>query len=297
MKQNQFAYIQMHAAVLLFGFTAILGDLISLSAIVLVWWRVLITPISLLFFTQMGQTLKNLTKHQIFVFLGIGMLIGLHWVCFFGAVKLSSVSLCLVCMSTTSLFTAIIEPLLLHTQIKKSEILTSILIIPSMYLIVQNIDAQHVIGLWIGLLSALLAAIFSVLNKRHIYAADPATITMIEMSGAWVVISIMLIGMFVSNKEIGPFLPQSGMDWFYILTLALLCTTLAQNLTLRALKHLSTFSISLVTNLEPVYGIILAIILLNEHRQLQPMFYLGAGIILATVIVFPLLNPSPNPSN
>jgi drug/metabolite transporter (DMT)-like permease len=289
MEQNRLAYIQVHIAVLLFGFTAILGDLISLSAIVLVWWRVLLTPLSLLFFTKMGKTLKSLSRHQILVFLGIGMLMGLHWVCFFGSTKLSSVSLCLVCMSTTSLFTAIIEPILLKKPFKTSEIFTGLLVIPGMILIAQNIDINHMAGLWIGLLSALLAAIFSVLNKRHISVSDPATITMIEMSGAWIIVSSLLVSMRIFKMEIGAFWPKDMYDWGYILVLALVCTTLAQNLTLRALKYLTTFATNLVINLEPVYGIILAILILNEHRKLDPMFYVGAAIILATVIVFPLI--------
>ncbi len=296
MNQNRLAYVQIHIAVLLFGFTAILGDLISLSAIVLVWWRVLITPISLLFFTKMGQTLMALSRKQIILFLGIGMLIGLHWVAFFGAVKLSSVSLSLVCMSTMSFFTSLIEPILLRKSYDKLEIMIGLLVIPGMILVVQNIDASHIGGLWVGLLSSLLAAVFSVLNKKHIAKSDPYTITMIEMTGAWIVVSCMLLLMAVFGMKIGDFWPKGLSDWTYLFILALLCTTLAQNLSLRGLKYLSTFATSLVFNLEPVYGIILAILILNEHQELSPMFYIGALLILATVIVFPMLKKEPKKS-
>jgi drug/metabolite transporter (DMT)-like permease len=284
------AYIKIHIAVLLFGITAILGDIIQLPAIMIVWWRVLLTSFSLLFFIQFGKKLRELPLKQIRNYAIIGMIIGLHWICFYGSVKLSNASVCLICMSTTSLFTSLIEPLLVRTKFNKLELMLSAMIIPGMILIVNNIDLSYMAGLWVGLAAALLAAIFSTLNKANIKGADPYTITFIELSSAWGMISILLIFLWISGNQPAVFLPAGINDWVYLIILALLCTTLAHVLTLQALKYLSAFASNLVINLEPVYGILLAIVILKEHKELHPMFYLGASIILLSVLSYPFLN-------
>lgn len=284
------AYIKIHIAVLLFGFTAILGDLIQLPAVVIVWWRVLITSISLIFFIGFGKTLKHLTAKQIRTYVIIGIIIGLHWICFYGSVKFSNASVCLICMSTTSLFTSVIEPLWARTKFKKLELFMGALIIPGILLVVNNIDLSYMAGVWAGLASAFLAAIFSTLNKAFIKGADPYTISFIELSGAWVMVSILLGGMYIFNTPAEQFLPPSTSDWVYLIVLSLLCTTFAHVLTLQSLKHLTAFASNLVINLEPVYGILLAIVILKDHKELNPMFYLGAAIIVLTVLFYPLLN-------
>jgi drug/metabolite transporter (DMT)-like permease len=284
------AYIKIHIAVLLFGFTAILGDLIQLPAVMIVWWRVLLTSFSLLFFIQFGKKFREIPLKQIRIYAIIGMIIGLHWICFYGSVKLSNASVCLICMSTTSLFTSLIEPILVRTKFNKFELMLSAMIIPGMLLIVNNIDLSYMAGVWVGLASALLAAIFSTLNKANIKGADPYTISFIELSSAWGMISIMLIFLWISGNQPAVFLPTGMNDWIFLITLALLCTTLAHVLSLQALKYLSAFASNLVINLEPVYGILLAIVILKEHKELNPMFYLGASIILLSVLSYPFLN-------
>jgi len=284
------AYIKIHVAVILFGFTAILGDLIQLPAIVIVWWRVFLTPISLLFFIRFGRTLKGLSPKQIKTYIFIGMIIGLHWICFYGSVKLSNASICLICMSTTSLFTSIIEPLWARTKFNKFDILIGLLIIPGMVLVVNNIDINYMAGVWVGLLSALLAAVFSILNKANIKGTDPFTIAFIELSGAWIMISGLIIIMQLVDTPVQAFTPPTIMDWVYLIFLALFCTTLAHVLTLQALHHLSVFSSNLVINLEPIYGILLAMLVLKEHQEMHPLFYVGASIIVMTVFLYPWLN-------
>lgn len=284
------AYLKIHIAVLLFGFTAILGDMIQLPAIVIVWWRVLITSFSLLFFIRFGKTIRQLSKKLIRTYVIIGIIIGLHWICFYGSVKLSNASVCLICMSTTSLFTSIIEPFWARTKFNRFELFTGAMIVPGMLLVVNSIDIKYMAGVWVGLLSALLAAVFSTLNKANIKGADPYTISFIELSGAWVMVSILLGGMHLTNLPIDHFIPPSVSDWVYLLVLALLCTTLAHVLTLQSLNHLSAFSSNLVINLEPVYGILLAIVILKEHKDLNTMFYIGASIIIMTVLLHPVLN-------
>lgn len=288
--QNQTAYIQIHIAVILFGFTAILGDLIQLPAVVLVWWRVLITSVSLLFFIQFGKSLIQIPKKQIRTYIIIGILIGLHWICFYGAIKLSNASIALVCMSTTSLFTSIIEPIFFRTKVNKLELILAATVIPGMLLIVNNINTTYINGVWVGLAAALLAAIFSSLNKVNIKGADPYSISFIELSSAWMMITLLLGIMWIFGYQADTFLPPNTSDWVYLIILALLCTTLAQVLTLKSLHHLSAFAVNLVINLEPVYGILMAIFILNDHKELSPLFYLGGGIILLSVMLYPYLH-------
>lgn len=288
--QNQTAYIQIHIAVILFGFTAILGDLIQLPAVVLVWWRVLITSVSLLFFIQFGKSLIQIPRKQIRTYIIIGILIGLHWICFYGAIKLSNASIALVCMSTTSLFTSLIEPIFFRTKVNKLELILAASVIPGMLLIVNNINTTYINGVWVGLAAALLAAIFSSLNKVNIKGADPYSISFIELSSAWMMISLLLGIMWIFGYQADTFLPPNTSDWVCLIILALLCTTLAQVLTLKSLHHLSAFAVNLVINLEPVYGILMAIFILNDHKEFSPLFYLGGGIILLSVMLYPYLH-------
>jgi len=219
----------------------------------------------------------------------IGVIVGLHWICFYGAIKLSNASIALVCMATTSFFTSIIEPLILKQKFKGIELLLGIFIIPGMVLIVNSTELAFMNGIWVGLTAAFLAALFAVLNKKYIGNADPYSITFIELGSAWLFISIILAVIFLSPIEDVSFVPVGLNDWIYLLILSLFCTTLAYILSLKALKHISAFASNLVINLEPVYGIILAIILLNEHKSLNLTFYIGCSIIVFTVMLYPIL--------
>jgi len=288
--QHTNATIQIHVAVFLFGFTAILGDLIDLSAIMIVWWRVLITSISLWMLIGFGKMLRDLPRQLIIKYAGIGFIIGLHWITFYGAIKLANASVALICMSTTTLFTALIEPLYIRTKVNYTELAISIAIIPAMILIVNHLDISQINGVISGIVSAFLAAVFSVMNKKYIKEADPIVISSIELSSSWLLISVILLSMNMFGLSMSPFFPPTIYDWVYLVILALLCTTLAQILTLKALKYLSAFELNLVVNLEPVYGILLAIVILKEHKELNPMFYLGAAIIIGSVFLYSYLN-------
>lgn len=286
MNKKQKAYLDLHIAVLLFGFTAILGDLISLTAIPLVWWRVLITSISLLFLIQLGRHLHKIPKTLIIKYMGIGVLVAIHWITFFGSIKYANASVCLVCMATASFFTAILEPLILKQRIRSLEIFLGLLVIPGMILVVNSIDLSMLFGVGLGIVSALLAALFGILNKKLINFADPMSITFLELSSAWLFISLLFPFYYTQNPDTA-FWPQ-GWDWGYLVILALLCTTLAYVLSLRSLKELSAFAATLTVNLEPVYGIILAVLILKENEELNTNFYLGCGIILLAVFSYPL---------
>lgn len=278
----------MHLAVLLFGFTAILGDLIQLSAVLIVWWRVLLTCFSLLFLFRLKRALQQLSQRTILQFMGIGVLVGLHWICFYGSIKLANASVALICMAVTALFTSFLEPLFFRRRINWYEVLLGIAIIPGMFLVVDGIKTEMMLGVWVGLLSAFLASTFAILNKKMVRTASPFTITFLELGSAFLFISLLLPFYYVQNKTL-QLLPPNLSDWFYLLALALLCTTLAYSLSLRALHHLSAFVSNLSLNLEPVYGIVMAWLLLNEHEELSTTFYYGVAIILLTVLSYPFL--------
>lgn len=288
MNATKRAYVQLHIAVFLWGFTAILGDLIQLSALSLVWWRVFITSISILFLIKGGAALKKLSWKVILQFAFVGALTGLHWLTFFGAIKLSNASITLVCMATCALFTAVIEPLILRTPFKWWEIMLGFLVVPGMALVVDNVDSSMHAGIWVGLSSAFLATIFNILNKKWIANAEPYSITFIEMTSAWVVLSLIL-PFFFQTDPAATILPSLN-DFGLLLILALGCTTFTWILSLRALEHLSAFAATLTVNLEPVYGIFLAILILNEHKELSPGFYWGVLLILLVVFSYPFLN-------
>lgn len=281
------AYLELHLAVFLYGFTAILGDLITLSATILVWWRVLFTSISLLFLIQFGKRLKYIPKRLLFEFLGIGIVIALHWITFFASIKYANASVALVCLATGSFFTSILEPIMTRTTFKWYEFGLGLLVVPGMALVVQGLTVQMLTGVWLGLISSLLIVVFSIFNKQRIHLLDTTTITFLEMGSAWIFISFLLPFYFYFLEET-IFLP-SWRDGFYLLILALVCTTLAFVLNLRALRHISAFAANLTINLEPVYGILLAIVILNENKELTSTFYLGVFIIMLSVLSYPLI--------
>ncbi len=282
------AYLELHIAVFLFGFTAILGDLIQLSALMLVWWRVLLTAMSLLLLARVGKIFRDLPRRTILQYMGVGVLVAFHWLAFYGSIKLSNASIALICMATTSFFTSLIEPLVMRQRVQWFEIVLGLLIIPGMALIVSSTEASMNMGILAGLVSALLAALFATLNKRLIGRADEMSITFLELGSAWLFLSLVLPFYIIGGGHQLQLMPK-GMDWVYILILALLCTTLAYVLALRSLRHLTAFASNLTVNLEPVYGIAMAWLLLKENEELPPGFYWGVLIIMAAVFSYPLL--------
>lgn len=216
-------------------------------------------------------------------FVGVGMLVGLHWICFYGSIKLANASVALITMATTSFFTAILEPYIRKVSFRWFDLATGIIIIPAMGLIVAQLDGSMYLGIAVGFLSAILASSFAIFNKMLIGDHDILRVTFIELGSAFLLTSFFLVGS-LGNMS---WLPV-GMDWMYMIVLVLLCTTMAYVLSLRSLKHLSAFNATLIINLEPVYGIILAILILDEHKELNLMFYTGVAIILCTVLLYPI---------
>lgn len=288
MQGNRRPYIELHIAVLLYGLTAVLGDLIQLPAVILVWWRVLITSFSMLFFIRFGRDLLNVKRSVAAPIMWIGCLVAIHWICFYGSIKLANASVALVCMATTTIFTSFLEPWIMKKRIDPLETFLAMLIVPGMYLVVNSVDISMRNGILVGIASAFFAALFGTLNKKYIDTATPYIFTFLQLGSAWLFISILFL-LGGSYIDLSQFFPPSLSDWVYVIILALLCTTLAYILNLRALKSLTAYATNLVINLEPLYGIILAAAILKEYEQLTTNFYLGGGIILAIVMSYPYL--------
>jgi len=173
-------------------------------------------------------------------YMGIGCLIALHWVCFYGAIKLANSSIALICAATVAFFTSMLEPLILRRKFDPVELLLGFLIIPGMYVIVQHVDVGYLYGIGVGLVASFLAAIFSILNKRYVTEASPYVINFVEMVSATLLVSF-LIPLSGNILELGPLLPQRTLDWGYLLVLALVCTTFTNVITLKSLRHLTAF--------------------------------------------------------
>jgi len=283
----QNAYLKIHVAVVLFGFTAILGGLIELSALVLVWWRMLFTSISLIFMVDFRRMRKTINRKLAMILVGNGVIIALHWLCFYASIKLANASVALICLASASLFASLIEPLVFKRKISKLEIFMGLLIIPAMVLIVQQLDFSMMTGVWVGIAAALLSAIFATINKLIVSEAHSFDITLVELGSGWLFLSLILPVTLVGNADI-VFWPDMS-DLLYLLILAFLCTTLAFILSLQSLKYLSAFNSTLIVNLEPVYGIVMAWLILRENEQLNHIFYWGVALIMLIVFSYPIL--------
>lgn len=285
------AYLELHIAVFLFGFTAILGKLILMNAFLLVWWRVFLTSVSLLLFLKGGAALRKLSRALVWRIMGIGVLVALHWLLFYGAIKAANASVALIGMATISFFTALIEPIVMRRPIRYLEIGLGLLMIPGMALIVNSLQEGFIFGMIIALASAFLAALFGTLNKYYIAQdTNPVTLTFLQLGSSCIFLSALL---WPAHQLYGVLsdglLPLSLSDWGYLLVLSLLCTTLAYVLAIRSLRYIPAFAFNLTINLEPVYGILLAWAMLDEHKSMDMKFYLGAAIITLAVFLYPKL--------
>ena len=285
------AFLQIHFCVLLWGFTAIFGKLITLPALPLVWWRMLIVVVALALVPRVWRGLRTMPRKLLLSYAGIGVLVALHWLTFYGSIKLSNASVGATCIALATVFTALVEPWLARTRFSKRELALGIAVLPGVALVVGGVPDGMRLGIAVGALSALLVAIFGSLNKRLVEHADPLTVTALELGAGTLALTLLAPLMpFIFPMFAGDLLVLPGThDALYLLALSLACTLLPFALSLAALRHMSAFAAQLAVNLEPVYAIILAIILLGEQHELTPQFYAGVAIILAAVLVYPLL--------
>ena len=275
------AYLQLHACVILWGFTAILGRLISLPAVELVCWRMALVAVVLLAVRRTWFGVAGMPRRSVFVFVAIGLIVAAHWVAFYTSIKISNASVAVACLGLGSIFAAIIEPIVMRRPHERLELLLGVLAVPGVVLIVGGVPLEMRLGIAAGVVAALLSAIFTTLNKRFASSGDPFAITFLEMTAGAVVLSVpaALSGLTLPTQ----------MDAIWLVVLAVACTLLPFVMWIQSLKHVSAFSTLLILNLEPVYAILLAAVLFQEYEDLTPLFYGGTAIVLLTVVLQPQL--------
>jgi len=276
------AFIQLHIAVLLAGLTGVLGKLISLNEGLLVWYRLLLTAPSLWLLAMVRRQQVRIDRRDVWRIFGIGGIAALHWVAFYGSIKYSNVSVGLLCFSAIGFFTALVEPLILRHRVDVVELLLGLLVIVGIFFIFQ-VDPHFKVGIAIGLISAFLGSLFPVLNKRILRRVSSENVTLYELSGGFLVLTVLMplyLWLFPA-----PSLLPGWSDLGWLLILAWACTVLAFNLSMSALQKISAFTVNLTYNLEPVYGILLAFALFREDKYLSTGFYVGFLLILLSIVL------------
>ncbi len=289
MIQEKKDYLTLHFIVLIWGFTAILGLLIDIPSVEVVFFRTFIASIGLWVVLKFWKkSIKVPSRKDFLIILGTGALIAIHWILFFLSARISNASVCLAGMATCSLWTSLIEPVSQGRKIKGFEVLLSIIAFIGIG-VIFNVEFDYLSGLLTAVLSAFIASVFTVINGRLTKTYDPYVITFYEMVGACLA-TVMFFPIyrtyFVDTLSLNP----TAQDWVYLGLLAIVCTVYAYSISVELMKRLSAFSINLVVNLEPVYGIILALIIFGDSEEMSPGFYLGTLLILTSVLLYPLLN-------
>jgi drug/metabolite transporter (DMT)-like permease len=276
------AFLQLHIAVLLAGFTGILGRLITLNEGLLVWYRLLITVITLWIFFFITGKIKRIPFGELMRIFGAGFIAAMHWVTFYGSIKYANVSVALVCFSAIGFFTALLEPLLLRKKFSWQEILLGLMVMAGIYLIF-HFDPKYKTGIIIGIISALLGCLFPIFNRSFLQRHSAETVTLYELTGGLLTLSL-LMPIYLKFFEADHYLPTVP-DFLWLLVLAWFCTVLAFQLSMNALRRISAFTVNLSYNLEPLYGILLAFLVYQENQHLGLSFYVGLGIILLSVVL------------
>ena len=276
------AFLQLHIAVFLAGFTGVLGRLITLNEAVLVWYRMMIACFvlwgSLFFFKR-----KPAASRRLFIQAStVGFLLALHWVTFYAGIKVSNVSTALVCLSSMGFFTAILEPVMLRRPFDIIEVLLGLLAIAGIS-IVFHFDPHYKLGIIISLFSAFLASVFPILNRQILQQMDAETATRYQLSGGFIFLTL-LMPVYLHYFPVDRLLPTLS-DFAWLLVLGVLCTVVAYDLFMKALQKISAFTVNLSYNLEPIYGIAMAFLIYREDKEVSPGFYYGFFLIVAAVVL------------
>ena len=276
------AFIQLHIAVFLAGFTAVLGRLITLNEGLLVWYRLLITVVVLAGILYFKKEFKKIAGKDVLRMAAVGGIIAFHWVTFYGSIKYGNISVALVCLSAAGFFSALIEPILFKKKIVIAEILLGLVAIAGIY-IIFDFHPIFKLGIVYGILAALGAAIFPMLNKQLIKEFSPRTLTFYELFGGFIILSLLL-PFYLRFTPAGYLIPTLE-DFAWLMILAVVCTVLCFDLQLKALRKISAFTCNLMYNLEPLYGIILAFVFFREGKSFHKEFYIGVLLILLAVVL------------
>ncbi|OCX51534.1 permease [Mucilaginibacter sp. PPCGB 2223] len=274
----------LHFTVFIWGFTGILGALIHVHAVYLVWYRVLIALCTLFLYFRVSKVQFRVDRATFLKLFFTGALVGAHWILFFESIKIATVSVTLVCLSSMTLFTAIFEPLINKKRISRLEILAGVLIICGIVMIFK-FETQYTMGIITGLLSASFSSLFGIINSRQVKKTEPPVIAFYELGGAifWITLFLLFTGGFNRDMKLIP------SDIGYLLILGTVCTSLAYVAGVSVMKELSAFRVALVTNLEPVYGIIMAFVFFGDLDKMTAGFWAGAIVILSTIFLYPVV--------
>lgn len=280
------AFLQLHIAVFLAGFTGILGRLISLNEGMIVWYRLLFTSITMWLLFGSMQKLKRIPVADILKIGAVGFIATLHWVTFYGSIKYSNVSVALVCFSAIGFFTALLEPIVLRKRINPMDLVLGLITIFGIY-IIFHFDTRYKTGIIVGIISAMLAALFPIFNRQILQKINVETMLAWQQTGGLIMLSILL-PFYLQRFPVDSFFPGKW-DLIWLLVLSWMCSVLAFQLQGNALRRLSAFTVNLTYNLEPVYGILLAFIIYKENQLLSKYFYYGFAIIAMALIVHVIL--------
>jgi len=276
------AFLQLHLAVFLAGFTGILGRLITFNEGMIVWYRMLITAATMWVLFGLMKKVKRIPATDILKITAVGFIAAMHWVTFYGSIKYANVSVALVCFSAIGFFTALFEPLIVRKKINWIEVLLGLITISGIY-IIFHFDTQYKTGIIIGIISALLASLFPIFNRQFLQRMNVETLLTYQQTGGFIILSVLL-PFYLQRFPINTFIP-GWQDLGWLLVLAWLCSVIAFQFSSYALKKLSAFTVNLTYNLEPVYGIILAFVVYKENKYLSKWFYTGFAIIAAALAI------------
>jgi drug/metabolite transporter (DMT)-like permease len=274
------SFIHLHIAILLAGLTGVLGRLITLNEGLLVWYRMMFSALGLLFLAAIGGGIPRVSRSGMLKLMGVGAVIAFHWVAFYGSIKYSNVSIGLVCFSAIGFFTAVLGPLVSRQPFDWVDCLLGLVVMLGIWLIFSFEGSQRT-GILLGVLSALLGALFTILNKPMVTAYGPEAVTFYELGGGWLVLTIFM-PLYLQAFPPDHAIPTVS-DFLWLLVLSMLCTVLAFRLSVGALRDISPFTVNLSYNLEPVYGILLAFLIYREDRHLDAGFAWGFAVILLSV--------------
>ncbi|MGH2667416.1 DMT family transporter [Flavobacterium sp.] len=275
------SYLHLHFIVFIWGFTAVLGKLISLQALDLVWFRMLFAIFFMVAYVVYSKESLKIPKKVFFGFMIAGIIIAVHWLTFYQAIKVSNISITLACMSTGAFFASILEPIFYKRKIIWYELFFGIIVILGL-LIIFNVEAKYKAGIILAVISAFLSALFAVVNGKYAKEYNPNIISFYELGGGLFVLTLYLV---FAEKLTHEFLTISMSDFLWLLVLSSVCTAYAFSASVKVMKYLSPYTVMLTINLEPIYGIILALIVFSEKEKMSMAFYVGALIILSTVIL------------
>lgn len=277
---NLKSYLHLHVIVFIWGFTAILGKLISLEALDLVWYRMLFASVIMTFVVLLNKEKVKVPFHIFIGFLLCGIIIAAHWLTFYQAIKVSNVSITLACLSTGAFFASILEPIFYKRKVIWYELLFGVIVVIGLG-IIFNVETKYTTGIYLAVSSAFLSALFSVINGKYAKEYDPNIISLYELSSGVFFLSGYL---FFAGSFTPAFFALSMNDLIWLFLLSSICTAYAFSASVKVMKFLSPFTVMLTINLEPIYGIILALLIFDDTEEMTPLFYLGALLILITVI-------------